>query len=134
MERCAYINIGGKEYPMRMTLLAREEIHKKYGSISKMLEEFNKEETCITTYLDVAHLLIVQGCEYKNVFEKDAPHPENAPVKDGKYIPLTREEIGIGMDGRETGEIVEKIAEAAGLSRKTEISGKSTSKKNEETE
>lgn len=134
MERCVYINIGGKEYPMRMTLLAREEIHKKYGSISEMLKEFKKEETCITTYLDVTHLLITQGCEYKNVFEKDVPHPENAPVKDGKYIPLTREEIGIGLDGRKVEEIVDKIAEAAGLSRKTEISGKSTSKKNEKTE
>lgn len=133
MERCVYIEICGKEYPMRMTLLAREAIHKKYGSISKMLEEFKKEESCISAYLDVTHLLITQGCEYKNIFEKDVPHPENAPVENGRYIPLTREEIGTGIDGRNVDEVVEKISKAAGLAKKNEIEGKSVVKKNEET-
>lgn len=134
MERCTYITIGEKTYPMRMTLLAREEIHKKYGSINGMLDAFKKESTCVSAYLDVAHLLIVQGCEYKNIFEKDIPQSKDAPIENGKYVPLSREELGLGMDGRDVSELVSKISEASGLSKANEIRGTSVVKKNEETE
>ena len=60
MERCTYLEIAGKVYPMRMTLAAEEKIREKYGSINGMCEKFADENECITTYLDVMELLIAQ--------------------------------------------------------------------------
>lgn len=130
MERCTYIEIEGKEYPMRMTIGAREEIHKRYGSMQGMINEFKKEDKCISSYIDVLHVLISQGCAYKNMFESDIPKQNNAPVKNGKYIAPEREWLTVAFGDSDIKRIVSKISECAGLSRKNEISGKNTAKKN----
>lgn len=134
MERCVSIEIGGKIYPMRMSLAAHEWVNKTYGSIKGMTERFGDEKRCIGTYLDVAEVLIAQGCAYKNMFEADMPVPENAPVKDDKWIPISREGIALGIDRCRMGELIKAIADAAGLAIVNEISGKASTKKNEKAE
>ena len=129
MDRCTYMEIGGKNYPLRMSLAAAEKINEKYGSTEEMLERMKDEKTCIPTYVDVLELLISQGCAYKNTFEKDLPAEGEAPVKEGAWVPLTEEEIALGVDRRRIGEIVGKIAEAAGFAVKNEVSAKTDSKK-----
>ena len=100
MDRTVYIEIGHKKYPMRFSLGASIQIGSKYGAFNKMAdamqnEDFSKQITDIKWILE---LLIKQGCAYKNLFEKDLPVPEDAPVVDGKYIPPTEEEMDIGLD------------------------------------
>ena len=116
---------------MRMSLAAHEWINQTYGSIKGMTERFKDEKRCIGTYLDVAEVLIAQGCAYKNMFEADMPAPESAPVKDGKWIPISREGIALGIDRCRMGELIKAIADAAGLAIVQEISGKASAKKNE---
>lgn len=131
MDRIQTIEIGRKEYPMIMSLTATEQINKKFGSIEKMLEKMGNQEEMGDTFAEVMELLIRQGCEYKNVFESDLPQEENAPVVDGKYIPIEKEKILLGVERRRLGEITRKICYTAGLALKNEIAGKDTSKKNE---
>ncbi len=50
---------------------------------------------------------------------------------DGKYIPIEKEKILLGVERRRLGEITRKICYTAGLALKNEIAGKDTSKKNE---
>lgn len=131
MDRIQTIEIGRKEYPMIMSLTATEQINKKFGSIEKMLEKMGNQEEMGDTFAEVMEILIRQGCEYKNVFESDLPQEENAPVVDGKYIPIEKEKILLGVERRRLGEITRKICYTAGLALKNEIAGKDTSKKNE---
>ena len=131
MDRIQTIEIGRKEYPMIISLTATEQINKKFGSIEKMLEKMGNQEEMGDTFAEVLELLIRQGCEYKNVFESDLPQEENAPVVDGKYIPIEKEKILLGVERRRLGEITRKICYTAGLALKNEIAGKDTSKKNE---
>lgn len=131
MERIQTVEIGGKEYPMIMSLAATEQINKKYGSVQKMLEKLSDMEGRDEAYAEVLELLIRQGCEYKNVFEGDIPPGENAPVKDGKYTPIEKEKIMLGIERRRIGEITKKLCYTAGLAVQNEISGRDTSKKNE---
>ena len=130
MDRCTYMEIGGKSYPLRMSLAAAEKVNEKYGSMEEMLERMRDEKTCIPTYVDVLELLISQGCAYKNTFEKDLPAEAEAPVEEGIWVPLNREEIALGVDRRRISEVAGKIAEAAGFAIKNEVSGKTDSKKN----
>lgn len=135
MDRCVEINIGGKDYPLLMSLAAEEKICQKYGSMKCFLEKFSNEKESVTTYIDVLQLMIEQGCAYKNTFEKDVPPGQNAPVREGKFCAISREEIALGLDRRRLGEIINKILEAAGLARKNEIAGKEIgNKKNESKE
>lgn len=134
MDRCVFLEIGGKYYPLLMSLAAAEKINEKYGSMNGMLEKLGDEKECVSTYLDVLEIMIAQGCAYKNTFEKDLPAQPDDPIEEGKWVPLARDGIALGIDRRRIGEVAEKIAEAAGLSRKNEIEGKTTSKKNETAE
>ena len=69
---------------------------------------------------------------YKNVFEADLPAADGATVKDGKYIPPTREEIELGINISELQEIKGLIFETirGGKRREVEVEPKE-SKKNE---
>lgn len=131
MERCTYIEIGGKNYPMRRSLAADEAIRKRFGSIKDMCTAFGDKEKCVGAYADALAILISQGCAYKNLFEADLPAESNAPVRDGKWLPIKAEEIAIGIEADRVGEVVEKIAEAAKLAKANEIAGRPVAKKNE---
>lgn len=133
MERCTYLEIAGKVYPMRMTLAAEEKIREKYGSINGMCEKFSDERECIATYLDVMELLIAQGCAYKNTFEKDLPVPEGSAVKDGEYKPLGRYQLSVALGKEDIPRVIDAIAITAGLSKKTEIHAESDGKSEKKT-
>ena len=123
MDRTAYLNIAGKEYPMRFSLGASIAISKRYGSMTKMTEELDgKDETKTFEELTwITELLIKQGCAYKNLFEKDVPLPNNAPAEDGKYIPITAEAIQIGLSIMDMGVLKEKIFATISGGKKTEV-------------
>lgn len=133
MERCTYLEIAGKVYPMRMTLAAEEKIREKYGSINGMCEKFADENECITTYLDVMELLIAQGCAYKNTFEKDLPAPKGSAVENGEYKTLDRNLLSVALGKDDIPRIVDAIAITAGLSKKTEIHAESDGKSEKKT-
>lgn len=131
MERCTYIEIGGKNYPMRRTIAADEAIRKRFGSVNDMCRAFRDTERCAGAYVDALAILIAQGCAYKNLFEADLPAEAGAPVKDGRWIPLTAEEIAVGIEANRVGEVIDKIARAANLAKVNEVTGKPIAKKNE---
>lgn len=137
MDRTVYIEIAGKQYPMRFSVGASIAITKKYGSLQNMANNLKRgddvdEEKAFETIIWMAEVLIRQGCAYKNLFESDLPIPENAPVKDGKYIPITAEDLEIALDMADMGEITQKIFAAIGSGNKKEIHAKEkeTGKKN----
>lgn len=137
MDRTVYIEIAGKQYPMRFSVGASIAITKKYGSLQNMANNLKRgddvdEEKAFETIIWMAETLIRQGCAYKNLFEPDLPLPENAPVKDGKYIPITAEDLEIALDMADMGEITQKIFAAIGSGNKKEIYAKEkeTGKKN----
>ena len=123
MDRTAYLNIAGKEYPMRFSLGASIAMSKRFGSLEKMTEELDGEDEAKTMedLVWITELMIKQGCAYKNLFEKDVPTSDNAPVKDGKYIPLTADEIEIGLSVMDLGELKDKIYATVFRGKKTDI-------------
>lgn len=123
MDRTAYLNIAGKEYPMRFSLGASIAMSKRYGSLTKMTEALDGKDEA-KTFEELAwitELLIKQGCAYKNLFEKDVPIPDNAPVEDGRYMPLAAEEIEVGLSVMDMGELKDKIFTTVSGGKKTEI-------------
>lgn len=133
MDRTAYINIGKKAYPMRFSLGASIEIGKKFGDLQKMGDRMSQDslDKQVGVIVWILELFIKQGCAYKNLFEADTPTPENAPVKDGKYIPPTTEEIELAVDIQEA---KTKIFECISGGNKREVEAKEkTGKKNAET-
>lgn len=138
MDRTVYITIGKKEYPMRFSLMASKMIAQKYGSIPKMADKISGMESDEEGLEDIAwilELLIKQGCAYKNLFEADAPIPENAPVQDGKYIPADTETIEVGLELSDLGDITGKIYQCVtgGKERTVETEEPKKDEKNVET-
>lgn len=111
MDRTVYLTLGGKEYPMRFSLGASMKISEKYGSLGKISDALTDmdEKRALDTIADIVELLINQGCAYKNLFEKDMPVPENAPVVEGKYVGLTKEDLYLAIDFSDIPELRTKI-------------------------
>ena len=134
MDRTTYIDIGGKQYPMRFSLGATIQIGEKYGDLTKMSEYLTKSEDLkkqIEVIEWILELLIKQGCAYKNLFEKDVPVPDDAPVdEEGKYIPPDKEMLELGIDIIEA---KEKIFECIGKGSRRQIETKEKKEKNAET-
>ena len=140
MDRTVYINIGGKEYPMRFSVGASKALCQKYGSLIKMADKITGKQVSENTEesLDaiswIVELLIKQGCAYKNLFEADLPIPENAPVVDGKYTPPTKEMLEVGLGIWELTELQQKIFETMGAGNKREIEAEAKEKKSKKNE
>jgi hypothetical protein len=98
--KTAYIEIGGKQYPLRFGIGAAKAMSEKFGSLEKMVDSLSDrpENEIIEALIWLLEALIRQGCSYKNIFESDSPIPDDAPVKEGKYIPLSAEEIEVGLE------------------------------------
>lgn len=127
-----YIEIGGKKYPMSYSVMAQKQIIKKYGSLNKMQEimQDTESEKSVDAMIDMVEILVSQGCAYMNYFEKDAPVPENAPVVDGKWTPISRGGLEIGL--RYTKNVMLDIAACISGSSKQEIEAEVKEQKNEE--
>lgn len=95
-KRTVFIEIGSHSYPMRMGLSADAAIREKYGSMRAMLEKLDGEEflNASTDVIWILDLLIRQGCSYMNKFCSNEPPHEGARMEDGKYIPISGEDIG----------------------------------------
>ena len=138
MDRTTYIEIAGKQYPMRFSVGASIAITKKFGTMQKMADNLKSEDgvdeaKTFETIIWMTETLIRQGCAYKNLFESDLPIPEGAPVENGKYMPITAEKLEIGIDVADLGEITKKIFATIGSGERKEIQTqeKENSKKNE---
>lgn len=108
MKRTHYIEIAGKNYPIRFGIGATKKLTERCGDVSKIADSLLKDGSAaeqIDTVVWFLEILINSGCAYKNMFEKDIPAEENDPVVDGKWIPLTAEEIEIGLDITEINKI-----------------------------
>lgn len=95
-----FIDLEGKKYPLSFSLLVTEEIMKKYKSTDNLMyllkdkkAPLNEKMDAVTTILSN---MIYSGCEYYNSFHKQ-PY-KNAPVRNGKFIPLSNEQIKIAID------------------------------------
>lgn len=130
MGKIVYVNIVGKSYPMSFSLGASKKIIEKYGSAEKMKVQLKKSDDVkkIDMISEVLELLIAQGCAYKNYFEKDIPAPKNAPVIEGKWVPISKEilEIAVGVNDME--DLAEKIEECVSFGSKKEYEAKATGK------
>ena len=114
MTRLAYIEIGGKDYPMLYSLAAEKVVAQKHGSLEKFFTSLEKgeEHEIVSEIIWVLELLMRQGCAYKNFFEANVPIPENAPVIDGKYVSPSAEMIEVGIAFCNLTDIKDKIIEA----------------------
>lgn len=115
MAKITDIIIAGKRYPMRYSIAAGKAITKKFGGLKDMGEAMfsGKEDEALDTVTWVTELLIQQGCAYKNMYEADQPFPDDAPIVDGKYVPISKEELEIALDiGEDMQMLTEKLTEA----------------------
>ena len=144
MERCVFVEIAGKQYPMSFSLGATKKIIGKFGSTQNMMKNLKKtqekgnEESmeisdrdsleALETISFILEILIAQGCAYKNYFEKDLPAPVNAPIEDGKWIPLPKEVLDIAIQIADTKKIVEKISECVNQGSKKKVEAKAEGK------
>lgn len=112
MERCVYVTIGGKEYPMCFSLGSAKRIGEKFGGFKKMqslMSDKTDDLKKLDAFFDILEILIAQGCAYKNAFESTLPYPERAPVKDGKYVPISKEMMELVVTPDEAQDFAEKI-------------------------
>lgn len=116
MCKTVYIEVAGKEYPMRFSIAAAKAISEKFGSLDNLSEALSGagEAETLDNVLWVVALLIQQGCAYKNLFEKDQPVPENAPVENGKYVALDKEQLEVGLDILSLRDLQGKIYQTVG--------------------
>ena len=116
MSNTVYIEVAGKEYPMRFSIAAAKAISEKFGSLDNLSEALSGagEAETLDNVLWVVALLIQQGCAYKNLFEKDQPVLENAPVEKGKYVPLDKEQLEVGLDILSLRDLQGKIYQTVG--------------------
>lgn len=144
MERCVFVEIAGKQYPMSFSLGATKKIIGKFGSTQNMMKKLKKDQEkgneenmklsdrdsleALETISFILEILIAQGCAYKNYFEKDLPAPVNAPIEDGKWIPLPKEALDIAIQIADTKKIVEKISECVNQGSKKKIEAKAAGK------
>lgn len=144
MERCIFVEIAGKQYPMSFSLGATKKIIGKFGSTQNMMKKLKKDQEkgneenmklsdrdsleALETISFILEILIAQGCAYKNYFEKDLPAPVNAPIEDGKWIPLPKEALDIAIQIADTKKIVEKISECVNQGSKKKIEAKAAGK------
>ena len=144
MERCVFVEIAGKQYPMSFSLGATKKIIGKFGSTQNMMKKLKKDQEkgneenmklsdrdsleALETISFILEILIAQGCAYKNYFEKDLPAPVNAPIEEGKWIPLPKEALDIAIQIADTKKIVEKISECVNQGSKKKIEAKAAGK------
>lgn len=128
MGKITKINIVGKDYPMSFSLGAAKKITQLYGGVNNVKEKIKKKDVEIDSVVNILDILIRQGCAFKNYFEADLPPWENAPVEDGKWIPLPKEAIEIGVMVSDVEELGKAIEECIGESSKKEVEGKSKGK------
>lgn len=126
MKRLGYFEIADKRYPLSFSLGASKAIAQKFGSISVMGETLNNmqdmDERTIDDLTYIVSLLMKQGAAYKNVFEKDFPVPEDAPVdENGKYVALDQEQVEIGIGISDAKELIGAIMEAMGKGTEREL-------------
>ena len=127
MGKITYIKIAGRSYPMSFSLGASKKIIQRYGSSQKMnaaLKEEGDESKKIDMVVWILSLLIAQGCAYKNYFEKDIPAPEDAPVIDGKWVPVDQNVLEYAIDIAEIEEVTKKIEECIGGGSKKNVGAK----------
>lgn len=147
MERCVFVEIAGKQYPMSFSLGATKKIIGKFGSTQNMMKELKATQgegpedqekniellerdslEALETISFILEILIAQGCAYKNYFEKDLPVPADAPVENGKWIPLPKEALDIAIQIADTKKIVEKISECVKQGSKKKMEAKAAGK------
>lgn len=132
MAKMTEIKLAGKNYPMSFSLMASKKISQKHGSVEEFLKGFSETGSVTeklaenTSY--ILALLIAQGCAYKNYFEKDVPIPKNAPVVDGKWAPLSQEEIEMLIQYDEIEGVFNKILECISGGKEKEIIAKAEGK------
>ena len=127
MGKITYIKIAGRSYPMSFSLGASKKIIQRYGSSQKMnaaLQEEGDESKKIDMVVWILSLLIAQGCAYKNYFEADIPAPEDAPVIDGKWVPVDQNVLEYAIDIAEIEEVTKKIEECINGGAKKKVEAK----------
>lgn len=137
MNRIVYVDIAGKMYPLNFSLGAMKAIANELGDINKLDEILGQDLTAdtIDNLTKLIRILMAQGCAYKNMFEIDAGIPEsmkNAAIdENGRYIPLSLDEIETAVGFMDFQTLTSKIGECIGTSGKTEVYADEGEEKNE---
>ena len=135
MDRLTYINVAGKNYPMSFSLQAMKILAKKSGSVGNAISKITDKELdadTIDMITEVLEMLITQGCAYKNYFEKDLPTKEDDPVIDGKWTPLPKEVLEIGLQLRDMDAVAKAIEECVDIGQEKEVTAIEDDSKNME--
>lgn len=135
MRPMTYIEIAGKRYPMRFSLAAMRAVTEKFGSMEAMGKAMGGDDTgqTLETMAWIIGMMVRQGCEYKNLFEAATDFPKDAPVENGKYMPISDEMLSVALDIKDLPELSAKITEAMSIGQDREIRAEQKGgKKNEE--
>lgn len=136
MNPMVYVDIAGKRYPMRFSTGAIRAVSERYGGLEEMSKLMQGADDDMGKSIDVLQFmmatLIAQGCAYKNLFDAAMPAPEDAPVVDGKYIPLTEDELSVALDFRDFEMYQSKVFETMRIGQTQTIEAEAKNKKKNE--
>ena len=136
MNPTVYIDIAGKRYPMRFSTGAIRAISERYGSLDEMSKRMQGADSDMVEAIDVLQFLlatlIAQGCAYKNLFDAATPALENAPIVDGKYVPLTEDELNVALDFADFEMYQRKVFETMRIGQTQTIEAEAKGKKKNE--
>lgn len=134
MDRTVYITIAGKSYPMRNSLGASKKISERFGGFDKILDGMDglSSEGKLEMFIGIAEILIAQGCAYKNLFEANMPIPEGAAAENGRYVPITAQELEIAVSMDDTEMLMDAITECFNAGQKKTIASAEKEPKNVE--
>lgn len=124
-----FYELEGKVYPLTFSLSTSNEIIKKYKNLNALQFMLKSEKTPLNKKVDVLctvlESMIYSGCQYYNAFRKQ-PY-DKAPINnDGKFIPLTAEQISLVFVPTEekVNELSRKIQNCISNSSNKEITGR----------
>lgn len=119
-----YIDIAGTKYPMSFSLAAAKAFKNKFGSLKGMFDAMNEADDIfdqLDAIIYVLATLIMQGCEYMNLFCKNIPHEDGTCFDGERYVPMPIELIEVAVGINNMGDVSNAIIEAINGSSKNEI-------------
>ena len=127
MDRTVWLEVGGKEHPLRFSFAVTEIVEEKYKDFDGMVSALTQGDHRVKETLDMILILNHQACSWLNSYAYDLPKKDGAQLdEDGNYMPLDREYLANALERDSYGILIDKITEAFVAGKKNEIEGKET--------
>lgn len=130
-----YLKIAGKEAPATFSAGALKELTENYGGMENLTKKMKvaAEGEMMDMFFEIAECLIRHGVAYVNLFCPDIiPDSEKYHCKEGKFIPLTYEQIYYGTSAVEFTDMTRAVMQIINGDQEKEIETKEIKKKESE--